>query len=99
MGFSGALIGAALTVGGSLYTQHKAKKAQAAAEAQAREAAKRNVTVQASGAESVGRDVEAQQVGEVARQNARRRRQGMAGTVNDRDLAGSLTGNRVILGG
>lgn len=99
MGFTGAILGAALAVGGSAYTQHQARKAQKSAEAEARENAKRNVTVQASGGAPVARSVEGTEAGEVARQNARKRRQGMAQLVGDAGLSSGLVGGRSILGG
>lgn len=100
MGFTAAILGAtALSVGASAYTQHQARKAQKSAEAEAREAAKRNVTVQASGGAPVQASVEGTEAAEVARQNARRRRQGMSGLVHEGTLAGSLVGGRSILGG
>lgn len=99
MGFTSAIVGAALAIGGSMYTQNKAKKAQRSAEVAAREAAKRNVTVQGSGDVPVRAEAENVEVGEVARQNARKRRQGIAGTLSSRGLASGLLGNKSLLGG
>ena len=100
MGFATAvLVGTALSVGASMHTQNKMKKSQRSAEIAAREAAKRNVTVQSSGAEPVRAEAENVAVGDVARQNARKRRQGIAGTVTDKGLASSLVGNKSLLGG
>ena len=100
MGFTtGALIGAALSIGSSVYSGKKAEKAQKRAESQAREAAKRNVTVQSSGAEPVRTSSENAEAGDEAAQNARKRRQGYASTLTNRGLTSSLVGNKSILGG
>lgn len=100
MGFSGAaLVGAALSIGSGIYSARKQDKAQKRAEAQAREAAKRNVTVQSSGAEPVRTSSENAEAGDVAAQNARKRRQGYASTLTNRGLTSSLVGNKSILGG
>lgn len=101
MGFSAAaaLIGTALSVGSSIRNQHQQKKAARSAEASAREAAKRNVTVQSSGAEPVRTSSENAEAGDVAAQNARKRRQGYASTLTNRGLTSSLVGNKSILGG
>lgn len=101
MGFTAgaALIGTALSIGSSIHSAKKQEKAQKRAEAQAREAAKRNVTVQRSGAEPVQRNVENEAAGDVAAQNARKRRQGYASTLTNRGLTSSLVGNKSILGG
>ncbi len=99
MGFTSALVTAALAVGASMHTQNKAKKAQQSAEIAAREAAKRNVTVQSSAAEPVRAEAANVEAGEVARQNARKRRQGIASTVSAGALTSSLVGNKSRLGG
>lgn len=94
-----AIAGTALSVGGSMYSAKKQEKAQKQAEAAAREAAKRNVTVQSSGAEPTRTSSENVAAGEVARQNARKRRQGYASTLTGRTLSTSLIGNKSTLGG
>ena len=99
MGFTSALVTAALAVGASMHTQNKAKKAQQSAEIAAREAAKRNVTVQSSASEPVRAEAANVEAGEVARQNARKRRQGIASTVSAGALTSSLVGNKSRLGG
>ena len=93
------LASTAISVGSSIHSQNKQEKAQKRAEAQAREAAKRNVTVQSSGAEPVRTSSENAEAGDVAAQNARKRRQGDASTLTDRGLTSSLVGNKSILGG
>lgn len=98
MGFTSVVLGA-LAVGASMHTQNKAQKAQKSAEAAAREAAKRNVTVQSSAAEPVRAEAANVEAGEVARQNARKRRQGIASTVSAGALTSSLVGNKSLLGG
>lgn len=99
MGFTTALVTTALAVGASMHMQNKANKAQKSAEVAAREAAKRNVTVQGSAAEPVRAEAANVEAGEVARQNARRRRQGIASTVSAGALTSSLIGNKSRLGG
>ena len=101
MGWTAAALIAstAISVGSSIYSNKKQASAQKKAEAQAREAAKRNVTVQTSGAEPTRTSSENSAAGEAAMQNARKRRQGYASTLNDRGLASSLVGNKSILGG
>lgn len=99
MGLTSAIVGAALAVGGSMHVQNKVKKSQRSAEIAAREAAKRNVTVQGSGGVPVREEGVNVEAGEVARQNARKRRQGIASTVSGRALASSLVGNKSLLGG
>lgn len=99
MGVTAAVIGTALAVGSSLYTQRKQEKAQERAAAQAREMAKNNVTVQTRAAEPTQAETQEEQ-SEVARQNAKRRRQGIARTViNNAQLTRSLLGNSTKLGG
>ena len=99
MGFTSALVSAALAIGGSMHAQNKAKKAQRSSEVAAREAALRNVTVQSSAAEPVRAEAANVEAGEVARQNARKRRQGIASTVSAGALTSSLVGNKSLLGG
>ena len=101
MGFSAgaALVATALSIGSSMHQAKKQEKAQKKAEAAAREAAKRNVTVQGSAAEPVRAEAANVEAGEVARQNARRRRQGIASTVSAGALTSSLIGNKSRLGG
>ncbi len=103
MGVTAAIVGTALAVGASAYTAHKQVKAQEKAQeraaAQAREMAKNNVTVQTRAAEPTQAETQAEQ-SEVARQNAKRRRQGIARTViNNAQLTSSLLGNSNKLGG
>ena len=98
MGFTSVVLGA-LAIGASMHQQNKVQKAQKSAEAAAREAAKRNVTVQSSAAEPVRAEAANAEAGEVARQNARKRRQGIASTVSARALTSSLVGNKSLLGG
>ena len=99
MGVETAIVGAALAVGSSLYTSHRQEKAQERAAAQAREMAKNNVTVQTRAAEPTQAETQEEQ-SEVARQNAKRRRQGIARTViNNAQLTRSLLGNSTKLGG
>ena len=74
MGFTGALISAALSVGGSLYSSHQQKKQQRAATVAAQEAAKRNVSVGVSAADPSQITADAGENEEVNRQNANRRR-------------------------
>lgn len=93
------IAGAALSIGSSMHSARKQEKAQERAEAAAREAAKRNVTVQSSGAEPVRKSVENEPAGEIAAQRARKRRQGYAGTLTGRTLTTSLVGNQSTLGG
>ena len=99
MGFTGALISAALSVGGSLSSSHQQKKLQRAATVAAPEAAKRNVSVGVSAADPSQITADAGENEEVNRQNANRRRYGMARTVNPGGVLGSLTGGRKTLGG
>ena len=99
MGFTGALIGAALSVGGSLYSSHQQKKQQRAATVAAQEVAKRNVSVGVSAADPTQATTDTGESEEVNRQNASRRRYGMARTVNPGGVLGSLTGGRKTLGG
>lgn len=100
MGMTAAIIGSTLlSVGAGLHTQNKMQKAQKSAEIAAREAAKRNVTVQSSGGEPVRAEAANVEAGEVARQNARKRRQGIVGTLSGKALASSLVGNKSLLGG
>lgn len=99
MGFTGALISAALSVGGSLYGSHQQKKQQQAATVAAQEAAKRNVSVGASAADPTQAAADTGESEEVNRQNASKRRYGMARTVNPGGVLGSLTGGRKTLGG
>lgn len=89
----------ALSVGSSVRSQHMQKKASRSAARASAEAAKRNVTVQSSGAEPVRESTENAAARDVAVQNARKRRQGYASSVNDRSLSSSLVGNKSILGG
>lgn len=99
MGVTAALVSTALAVGASAYTQRKQEKAQERAAAQAREMAKNNVTVQTRAAEPTQAETQAE-LSEVARQNAKRRRQGIARTViNNAQLTSSLLGNSNKLGG
>lgn len=99
MGVTAAIVGTALAVGASAYTAHKQEKAQERAAAQAREMAKNNVTVQTRAAEPAQAETQAEQ-SETARQNAKRRRQGIARTViNNAQLTSSLLGNSNKLGG
>lgn len=99
MGAAAAIIGTALSVGASMYTSHKQEKAQERAAAEAREAAKNNVTVQTRVAEATQAETQAEQ-SETARLNAKRRRQGIARTViNNAQLTSSLLGNSNKLGG
>ncbi len=101
MGWTAAalLASTAISVGSSIHSQNKQKQAQKRAEAQSREAAKRNVTVQSSGAEPEQRRAENEAASDVAAQNARKRRQGYASTLTNRGLTSSLVGNKSILGG
>ncbi len=101
MGFSAgaALVGTALSIGSSMHQAKKQEKAQKKAEAAAREAAKRNVTVKSQGAEPVRTSSENVEAGEVARQNARKRRQGYVSTLPGQALTSSLVGNKSKLGG
>lgn len=101
MGFTAgaALVGTALSIGSSIHSARKQEKAQKRAEAQAREAAKRNVTVRSQGAEPARVSAENVEAGEEARQNARKRRQGYASTLNNSVLTSSLVGNKSTLGG
>ena len=78
MGFTSAfLAGTALSVISGLHSKNKMEKSQRSAEIAAREAAKRNVTVQSSGAESTRAESENESASYVAQQNAKKRRQGM----------------------
>lgn len=95
----GALIGAALSIGGSLYGSRQQKKQQQAATVAAQEAAKRNVSVGASVADPTQAATDTGESEEVDRQNASKRRYGMARTVNPGGVLGSLTGGRKTLGG
>jgi hypothetical protein len=100
MGFTSAfLAGTALSVISGLHSKNKMEKSQRSAEIAAREAAKRNVTVQSSGAESTRAESENESASYVAQQNAKKRRQGIASTVTDRALTSSLVGNKSLLGG
>lgn len=105
MGFEAgaALLSAAASIGSSMYSGRKQDKAQKRAEAQAREAAKRNVTVQTSAPQSTRESAAAAEEDERARLNAKRRRQGYASTLTDRGLTNrgltsSLVGNNNTLG-
>lgn len=100
MGFTSAfLAGTALSVISGLHSKNKMEKSQRSAEIAAREAAKRNVTVQSSGAESTRAESENESASYVAQQNAKKRRQGIASTITDRALTSSLVGNKSLLGG
>lgn len=101
MGWTAAALvaSAAISAGSSIYSSRKQESAQKRAEVRAREAAKRNVTVQSSGPEPTKRTDENSAAGDAAMQNARKRRQGYASTLNDRGLTSSLVGNKSILGG
>lgn len=99
MGVTAALVTTALAVGASAYTARKQEKAQERAAAQAREMTKNNVTVQTRAVEATQADSQEEQ-SEVARQNAKKRRQGIARTViNNAQLTSSLLGNSTKLGG
>ncbi|WP_300666393.1 hypothetical protein [uncultured Akkermansia sp.] len=86
-------------MGGSLYSSHQQKKQQRAATVAAQEAAKRNVSVGVSAADPSQITADAGENEEVNRQNASRRRYGMARTVNPGGVLVSLTGGRKTLGG
>lgn len=94
-----AIVSTAVSIGSSIRQEHQQKKAQKNAEAAAREAAKRNVTVKSQGAEPVRTSTENVEAGEVARQNARKRRQGYVSTLPGQALTSSLVGNKSKLGG
>lgn len=101
MGFSGAaaIVGAALSIGASVRSQHMQNKAAKSAARASAEAAKRNVTVQSKQADPNQVQSDSAGIAEGNRQTAAKRRQGMASTVNRGGLLTSLVTGRNKLGG
>ena len=100
MGVTAAIVSAGLAIGASAYSANQQRKAQKEAEAKAREAEKRNVTVQSRAATTETSAAEQEPQSELARQNAAKRRRGINRTIlNNNQLTSSLLGNSTKLGG
>lgn len=92
-----AIVGAIGAVGTGVSTAHNAamqRKTQASAAAAQRNAALHNVAVETSSGETQADTSNAEKNSELAQQNAaaRRRKNGMISTLNDRQLTSSLLG-------